>query len=192
MCADMVYMVYQKTRKIEPMGIHVPGNILIADRIWIAAALLQREHPSRSTFSKREILERLEKEGLAVGAERGTLNAHLDQHLVANVPPSSGKYRMLFEASPGNLRLFRPGDLTHPARYQRRKQAKSVPNPIEMPARYRYLLDWYATWIKQERTAAPQLKFEDDPLVSLIGSGRKLWADEHADEYVERLRMEAE
>jgi hypothetical protein len=27
-----------------------------------------------------------------------------------------------------------------------------------------------------------------DPLVELVGSGRDLWADEHADEYVRRLR----
>jgi hypothetical protein len=31
-------------------------------------------------------------------------------------------------------------------------------------------------------------KIEDDPLLALRGSGRDLWADEHADEYVRRLR----
>jgi hypothetical protein len=29
---------------------------------------------------------------------------------------------------------------------------------------------------------------EDDPLLQLIVSGKSLWADEHADEYVRRLR----
>lgn len=87
--------------------------VRIADRIWIAAALLQKAHPSRAAFGKNEILKRLETEGLAAGVERGTLNAHLHQHLVANLPPSSGKYRMLFETPEGKLRLFRPGDLTH-------------------------------------------------------------------------------
>jgi hypothetical protein len=29
---------------------------------------------------------------------------------------------------------------------------------------------------------------EDDPLLSLRGSGRDLWRDEHANEYVRRLR----
>jgi hypothetical protein len=28
----------------------------------------------------------------------------------------------------------------------------------------------------------------DDPLLALRGSGKELWADEHADEYVRRLR----
>jgi hypothetical protein len=29
---------------------------------------------------------------------------------------------------------------------------------------------------------------EDGPLLALRGSGKHLWADEHADEYVRRLR----
>ncbi|MGB0079070.1 MAG: hypothetical protein WBP87_16025 [Candidatus Sulfotelmatobacter sp.] len=28
---------------------------------------------------------------------------------------------------------------------------------------------------------------ENDPLLALRGSGKELWADEHADEYVRRL-----
>jgi hypothetical protein len=28
---------------------------------------------------------------------------------------------------------------------------------------------------------------EKDPLLALVGSGKQLWADEHADEYVQRL-----
>jgi hypothetical protein len=31
-----------------------------------------------------------------------------------------------------------------------------------------------------------------DPLLALVGSGRDLWADEHADEYVNRLREDWE
>jgi hypothetical protein len=31
-------------------------------------------------------------------------------------------------------------------------------------------------------------KIENDPLLALSGSGKDLWADEHADEYVRRLR----
>lgn len=27
-----------------------------------------------------------------------------------------------------------------------------------------------------------------DPLLSLVGSGKDLWADEHADDYIDRLR----
>ena len=31
---------------------------------------------------------------------------------------------------------------------------------------------------------------DNDPLLRLIGSGQQVWADEHADEYVENLRRE--
>ncbi len=171
------------------MKVKPQHELRIADRIWIAAALLHKTHPSRAAFSKGEILERLETEGLAAGVERGTLNAHLDQHLVANLPPSSGKYRMLFETSDGNLRLFRPGDITHPARLQLRKPSKLCPRPQEIPQRYHYLLDWYGKWSRNAPLPrAPN--YEDDPLIRLIGSGKQIWADEHADEYVENLRRE--
>ena len=32
--------------------------------------------------------------------------------------------------------------------------------------------------------------FANDPLLSAIGLGKKLWADEHADEYVAKLRKD--
>jgi hypothetical protein len=38
------------------------------------------------------------------------------------------------------------------------------------------------------RPAAPN--YDNDPLLRLIGSGKHIWADEHADEYVENLRRE--
>lgn len=171
------------------MNTAIATNILIADRIWIATACLHQQLPLRSDFKKAEILETLEAEGLAEGAERGTLNAHLDQHCIANVPPSSGKYRMLYETSPGNLRLFRAGDLTHPARIQKRKPSKSVPKREEIPQQYWQLLDWYEGWCKESHTNV-EFNWEDDPLIRLIGSGKHIWADEHADEYVENLRRE--
>jgi hypothetical protein len=164
---------------------------LIADRIWIATALLHQEFCLRGDFKKDEIRKKLEEEGLAEGIERSTLSAHLDQHCVANVPPSSGKYRMLYETTPGgNLRLFRPGDLTHPARVPRRKPSKILPKREEIPPQYWSLLDWYETWIKQTHVPDSPIRWEDDALIRLIGSGRDIWADEHADEYVERLREE--
>jgi hypothetical protein len=32
--------------------------------------------------------------------------------------------------------------------------------------------------------------FADDPLISAVGIAKELWADEHADEYVARLRKD--
>jgi len=172
----------------------VPETIVefyIADRIWIATALLHQEFPSRSDFKKDEIRQKMEDERLAEGVGRSTISAHLDQHCIANVPPSSGKYRMLYETSPGGkLRLFRPGDLTHPGRVPLRKPSKIVPKREEIPPQYWQLLDWYESWSKDTYTPDAPINWEDDPLIRLIGSGQHIWADEHADEYVERLREE--
>jgi hypothetical protein len=172
------------------MTIQSPAEILIADRIWIATALLHQEFCLKADFTKDEIRKKLEEVGLTEGVERSTLSAHLDQHCVANVPPSSGKYRMLYETTPGgNLRLFRPGDLTHPGRVPRRKPSKIVPRREEIPQQYWPLLAWYETWSKAYHSNST-INCEDDPLIRLIGSGKHIWADEHADEYVERLREE--
>jgi len=37
--------------------------------------------------------------------------------------------------------------------------------------------------------AAAKSGSKTDPLLSLLGSGKHLWADEHADDYVQRLRQ---
>jgi hypothetical protein len=51
------------------------------------------------------------------------------------------------------------------------------------------LLDWYDDWTEKQQTSGA-VKYEDDPLIRLIGSGKHIWADEHADQYVENLRRE--
>jgi hypothetical protein len=167
------------------------SKLLLADRIWIAVALLHQEYPGREDFSRDEIRRKLDESGLAKGTERGSVNAHLKEHLVANVPPSSSKYRMLYETTPGgNLRLYRPGDFTFAARFQKRKPSKSVPRREEISQEYWPLLDWYDIWSKATHIPNASPNWEDDPLIRLIGSGRHIWADEHADEYVESLRRE--
>jgi hypothetical protein len=167
------------------------SDLFLADRIWIAVALLHREYPGREDFSRDEIRRKLDESGLANGTERGSVNAHLKEHLVANVPPSSSKYRMLYETTPGgNLRLFRPGDFTYATRNQKRKPSKTVPKREEIPEQYRQLLNWYEEWSKEAQTPNASINWEDDPLIRLIGSGKHIWADEHADEYVENLRRE--
>ncbi|MGA3372137.1 MAG: hypothetical protein ABSC48_10300 [Terracidiphilus sp.] len=173
------------------MDTQASGEILIADRIWIATALLHQQFCSRADFTKDEIRRKLDAVGLSDGVKSGTLSAHLDQHCVANVPPSSGKYRMLYETTPGgNLRLFRPGDFTFQGRMQGRKLSKSVPKREDLPQHYWPLLDWYESWCKETRPPVMPINWEDDPLIRLIGSGKHIWADEHADEYVENLRRE--
>lgn len=164
------------------------SDLLLADRIWIAVALLHRESPIREDFSKDEIRRKLRESSLASGTKPGSVNAHLKEHLVANVPPSSTKYRMLFETRPGFLRLYRPGDFLDPRR-QSPRPSKQVPNRDQILPEYRPLLDWYDAWVSR-RPAAEIPNVDNDPLLRLRGSGRHIWADEHADEYVENLRRE--
>jgi hypothetical protein len=154
-------------------------RIRVADEVWIAAALLQRDHPKHSDFTIDEILQRAAKEEIA-GPIRPGVYVHIVQHCVANRPPNPGRYRMLFETSPGKRRLFRKGDSYHPAR----EGSKIVPNREDIPPGYGELLTWYRDWSDASAASSTQ----SDPLLALAGSGRELWADEHADEYVRHLR----
>jgi len=83
--------------------------------VWIATTLLHRERPDTTDFSLKEIEARLVLEGLTDDTRRGVY-PHLSVHSVANRPPNTGRYRMLFETGPSRRRLFRPGDPYHPKR----------------------------------------------------------------------------
>jgi hypothetical protein len=155
-------------------------QIKVADEVWIATALLHREQPSREDFRVEEIVGRAAREGVAAGPLRPGVYVHVVQHCVANRPPNPGRYRMLLETRSGHRRLFRKGDPFHPDR----DGSKITPNPEELPPSYQGLLDWYRDWSPGGARRAP----EEDPLLSLAGSGKDLWADEPADEYVRRLR----
>lgn len=164
------------------------SELRLADRIWLAVAMLHQLHPQAGGFSKLEIREELDKSGLGNGTNPASVNAHLKQHLVANVPPSTGKYTMLFETKVGFLRLYRPGDSIDPQRRSGRG-SKYMPKREEVPSQYHPLLDWYEEWCRQQGPSSA-VDWEHDPLIRLIGSGKHIWADEHADEYVENLRRE--
>jgi hypothetical protein len=153
--------------------------VRVADEVWIATALLHREHPERADFSVSEIVERARKEHLTETLRPGVY-VHASLHCVANLPPNPGRYRMLIETIRQRRRLFRPGDPFAPAR----KGSKTVPADDAIPARYRQLLKWYADWTRR----AKRNLAEADPLLALRGSGRHVWKDEDPDDYVRRLR----
>jgi len=153
--------------------------IKVADEVWIAVALLHREHPERGDFTVEEIVDRAKRESRNVPFRPGVY-VHVVQHCVANRPPNPGRYRMLFETAPGRRRLFRKGDSYHPGR----EDAKITPHWEDMPHGYDGLLKWYEGWSAAAVSAASKA----DPLLALRGSGKHLWADEHADDYVRRLR----
>lgn len=150
----------------------------VADEVWIATALLHRDHPERSDFTVREILDRVGRENMTGSVPRGSVHVHIIQHCVANRPPNPAGYRLLVETSYGRRRLYRSGDPHHPDR-----RGRAVPERQNVPERHLPLLDWY----ESQYTRQPTRK-EPDPLLALRGSGRDLWADEHADNYIKRLR----
>jgi hypothetical protein len=112
--------------------------IKVADEVWLATSLLHRENPGRVDFSVVEIVERAMREKLA-GVYRPGLQIHASTHCVATKPPNPARHRMLSETGRGRRRLFRPGDKFHPDR----KGGKTRPDPKDVPAKYRYLFDWY-------------------------------------------------
>jgi hypothetical protein len=154
-------------------------TLKVADEVWIATALLHREDPSRTDFSISEIVERASLIGHESPLRPGVY-VHVVQHCVANRVPNPGRYRILFESSEGRRRLFRQGDPYHHSR----DGSKVTPSPEDLPSEYFDLLAWYDTWSASSAVAAASA----DPLVASRGSGKHIWADEHADEYVENLR----
>lgn len=161
------------------MAIASETQIKVADEVWIAAALLHREHPDRTDFAIQEIKDRAAKEAGKQPLRPGVY-IHIVQHCVANRPPSPGRYRMLVETGPGRRRLFRTGDSYHVSR----EGSKTHPATEDLPERYRKLLDWYRKW---DASSAVR-RVEEDPILALVGSGKHLWGDEDPDEYVRSLR----
>jgi hypothetical protein len=72
------------------------ATVKIADEVWIATALLHREHPAQDDFSIDQIVRRVQIEGIAKPLRPGVY-VHVVQHCVANRPPNPARYRMLFE-----------------------------------------------------------------------------------------------
>jgi|SRR5579859_1479419 len=113
-------------------------ELKVADQVWVATALLHREHPDRNDFSKKEIRERavlIDPEGAA----RPGISLHISTHCVASKPPSPARHRMLMRTRKGWRRLFREGDIPH----RERSDGNTTPNPEDLPEKYRSLLEWY-------------------------------------------------
>jgi hypothetical protein len=161
------------------MAILTKLDLKVADEVWIITALLHRENPSSLDFSIDQIMYRARTER-AAGKLRPGFYVHVIQHCVANRPPNPGRYRILIETARDRRRLFRKGDTYH----HDREGSKTVPEKENIPTQYRDLVDWYLDVFCVNRGNADGV----DPLLTLRGSGRGLWADEHADDYVRRLR----
>ena len=155
-------------------------GIRVADEVWIATALLHRQHPERDDFTVGEIVRRAEAEKVTGGGRlRPGVQVHAYLHCVANKAPNPGRYRMLVETTKGRRRLFKPGDPCHPLR----ASGKDVPDARAIPPAYGSLLKWYLGEYVGDQDSG-----ETDPILALRGLGKAIWAQEDADAYVERLR----
>jgi hypothetical protein len=159
-------------------------SIKVADEVWLAVAMLHQRRAESVDFSIEEIMEfaKTANELRFLGPLRPGFYVHVVQHCVANRPPSPARYRMILETTRGRRRLFRPGDPSHPGRVG----GKSVPKAFDdLPENwFNGILEWYRRWSQENK----QDRIKNDPLLALYGSGRDIWADEHADEYIRRLR----
>ena len=158
------------------------ATIRVADEVWIATALLHRAHPERDDFTVSEIVRRAEAEKVAgSGPLRPGVQVHAYLHCVANKAPNPGRHRMLVETAKGRRRLFRPGDPCH----RLRASGKHVPDARAIPPAYGDLLEWYRrAYVGADGDGGG----DGDPILSLRGMGKAIWAHEDADAYVERLR----
>lgn len=161
------------------MKLSVLRQVKVADEVWIATALLHRKHPGALDFSIEEIVDRARQEGLQEPLRPGVY-VHVVQHCVANRAPNPGRYRMLYETSEGRRRLYRESDPYH----SEREGGKVAPDPADIPAAYGELLKWYRDWSAE----ATRHQADSDPLLNARGTGKNLWSDESADDYVRRLR----
>ena len=100
----------------------------VADEVWIAAALLHREHPEAPDFLIEDTVDRARREGLSQPLRPGVY-VHVVLHCVANRPANPGRYRILFETAEGRRRLYRIGDPYHPDR----EGSKITPDPEDIP-----------------------------------------------------------
>jgi len=156
-----------------------PTKIKVADEVFIAAALLHREHPEKDDFTVDEIVQRVTQENL-FGEVRPGIQAHIYSHCVANRPPQPGPHRMLYATSTGTRRLLLVGDNVHPERI-----GKIFPDPEDVPSKYQELIDW----AKQRYGKGPpgQTRWLNG-VFQMFGLGKELWKGEDPDEYVRKLR----
>jgi len=119
----------------------------IANEVWIAAALLQRE--GRADFSVHEVVDRILREPL--DEYRPGLQVHASSHCVASKAPNSSQHRFLHETERGRRRLFRTGDDYHP----NRRKGRTHPSADELPEKYRYLVEWYENEYDRPKGGTP-------------------------------------
>ena len=155
-------------------------KVKVADEVFIATALLHREHPDTADFTVKEIIDRVARENL-YGSVRPGVRVHILLHCDANIAPNPARLRMLYATGDGTRRLLVSTDDVHPGR-----TGKIWPDPADVPPRYSELIAWAKK--RYEKEGSPQRVRWLDGVLQLRGMGRELWKGEDPDEYVRKLR----
>jgi hypothetical protein len=110
----------------------------VADKAWVAAALLHKQNPNREDFDLHEIADRAKQEFGGEGSLQPGVWQHMVSHGVAQNKPSPVKLRFFTKTERGRRRLFRFGDPSN-----RNRNGRTHPDPNNLPEQYRGLVDWY-------------------------------------------------
>ena len=110
----------------------------IAVAVWVAVATLHKERGVKESFSTRDILGTILRQGI-VDAERRSIYAYVCNICVANVPGKKGCHRKTYRVGRGRYRLYRKGDDYHATR----EGMKTAPLLMEIPKEHDHLRSWY-------------------------------------------------
>jgi hypothetical protein len=162
----------------------ITTEVKVADEVFLIAAILHRENPSREEFTISEIVERAEREKIH-GQLRPGVRVHATLHCVANRPPNPGRYQMLYATGESTRRLLLSGDDVNPDRIG----AKKFPSLEEVPEKYHELIEWAKKRYASRQAQRPRWL---GGILELRMLGKELWRGEDPDEYVARLRRDDE
>jgi hypothetical protein len=108
------------------------GRLKIHVEVFIAAHLLAQD---QGTFKPEDLRREIERR---FEDTRPGVQTHISAHCVANTPKNAAVVsNYLWRLPEGRLRPYDPAkDQPHPSR----ADARTTPNPTDVPASYRYLL----------------------------------------------------
>ena len=122
------------------------ATVTAAVAVWVAAATLHRKYGNDRTFAARQIHDMVERQGIC-RVTKGTIMSHISKYCVANKSAGAEKHRKLYNVRWGVYRLYRKGDDYHTDR----EGGPEEPDPVDLPAEYEDLLEWYASVYCGER-----------------------------------------
>ena len=111
-------------------------DITLPAAVWIATAILHRDHGADELFTPEQIVDKVAKKRTY---NRQSLQTTISSVCVANTDAYSTNHRMLYRVKPGKYRLYHKDDDYHKSR----KGGITCPKTKDIPAKYKSLVKWY-------------------------------------------------